>query len=188
MSSSSNSPLLPPVEEQQAGTAVSALYDQIRLDTGLPFVQNLVKTLAVSEAALGIHGQLLAAVQQRSTLPRSLIAMLLYVVARCNNSIYGSAREAFHCHTLGIHEDALQAWFDGTLEPAPRRLGAVLEFARQAATTPRDLTPADLDTLQRQGLRSDEIVEILQVVALGGYLDTLSEALHVDVDAPFLAR
>ena len=64
----------------------------------------------------------------------------------------------------------------------PERVQAIVAFAVSAAKAPKSLTNDDYDKLRDMGVSESEIVEIVTLAALGGYLDSISDALKIDVD------
>ena len=57
-----------------------------------------------------------------------------------------------------------------------------MAFAKKCATDPHSLGDADYENLREQGISDEEIVEIIALAALGNYLDTIADALKLEVD------
>ena len=55
-------------------------------------------------------------------------------------------------------------------------------FYLKAAKSPKDLSGGDFEKLRDLGINDTEIVEIVALAALGGYLDAIADALRIDVD------
>lgn len=154
--------------------------------TPVPYHTSMVEALRVSAPALAIHWQVQTAVQEQSSLPRPIVAMVLYAVAVSIDCEYGRASLEQECGILGLDESTLSTIRHNPLGLEPRRVGAVIAFARKVAHSPAGLSPDDLHSLRRQGVNKAEIVEVIQLVALGRYLNVLAEALQIPVDPGFL--
>jgi uncharacterized peroxidase-related enzyme len=172
-----------PVEEEEATGEVAALYDEIKREMMLPEVPNLFKALAVSPAALAIEWAMFKALYQRSTLPQSLFAMLMYAIAEQNNCQYCSASHELSCRTLGIDEETLHKLINDLPHLTPERIRATIQFALKVARSPKALVREDYDELRAQGVSDEELVEIIQLAALGSSGDVMADALKIEVDA-----
>jgi uncharacterized peroxidase-related enzyme len=171
------------VEEDEATGEVAALYEEIKREMMVPEVPNLFKALATSPAALTIEWALFKALYQRSTLPQSLFAMLMYAIAEQNNCQYCSASHELSCRTLGIDEETLHKLINDLPNLTPERIRATIQFALKVARAPKALVREDYDELRAQGVSDEELVEIIQLAALGSSGDVMADALKIDVDA-----
>ncbi|HMN29038.1 MAG TPA: carboxymuconolactone decarboxylase family protein [Caldilineaceae bacterium] len=175
--------ILPKVEEHEATGDTVRIYDEIKRELQLPFVPNLFKTLAISPGALAMYWSMLRSLYQHSTLPQSLIAMILYTVAQANDCQYCSAGYEVTCRTLGIDEETLGALTQDLGQVAPERIQAIIRFALKVTHNPKGLLAEDYDRLRNQGVTDAEAVEIVLIAAAGGHGNLLADALKVDVDA-----
>jgi alkylhydroperoxidase family enzyme len=57
-----------------------------------------------------------------------------------------------------------------------------IEFALRVASGSKDLVREDYDKLRAHGVTDEELVEIIQVAAIGSSGDVLADALKVEVD------
>ena len=57
-----------------------------------------------------------------------------------------------------------------------------IRFALKAAIEPTTLSASDFDGLRDEGMSDEEIVAL---AALGNYLDTVADAMHLDIDDVF---
>jgi uncharacterized peroxidase-related enzyme len=170
------------IEEDEATGEVAALFEEIKREMMVPAVPNLFKALAASPAALAIEWALFRALYTHGTLPQSLSAMILYAVAEQNECQYCSASHELSCRTLGIDEETLHKLVHDLPQLTPERVRATIQFALRVARSPKTLERDDYDALRAQGVSEEELVEIIQLAALGSFGDALSDALKIDVD------
>jgi len=171
------------VEEDEATGEVADLYEEIKREMMVPEVPNLFKALATSPAALAIEWALFKALYERSTLPQSLFAMLMYAIASQNDCQYCSASHELSCRTLGIDEETLRKLVEDLPNLTPERIRATIQFALKVARSPKALVREDYDNVRAHGVSDEELVEIIQLAAMGSSGDVLADALKIDVDA-----
>jgi alkylhydroperoxidase family enzyme len=173
---------IPIIDESEAVGEVAQMYAEIRRETGLPYIPNAAKTLAISPAALGIFCDITHSYNQRTTLPQSLISMILYTIARSNNCKYCSATNELSCRTLGVDEEALETLVKDLPSFTPRRVRVIIEFALKVALDRLNLVAEDYDKVRAQGISDAELVEIILIAAIGIFNDTVADALKIEVD------
>jgi uncharacterized peroxidase-related enzyme len=173
---------LPLIEEEEATPDVARIYMEIKQGLQTPAVPNFMKALAVSPAALSIYWAWERALLDRSTLPQSLTAMILYAIARQNECEYCSAAHELTCRTLGIDEDTLRLLIEDLPQLSPERIRKTIEFALRVARSAKSLVREDYDALRAEGVSDEEIVEIIYLSAMGSSGDVLADALKVSVD------
>ncbi|MDX2316454.1 MAG: hypothetical protein QNL90_20540 [Gammaproteobacteria bacterium] len=173
---------LPCIQESEASGEVAAIYEEIQRELGIPFVPNIDKTLAVSPKALAGKWQLFRNVFLGTSLPASLAAMILYTVAAANKCNYCGSIHKVTCRSVGIDENTLAALDSDLAGLSPRRVQAIVAFAKKCATDRHNLSDADYESVREQGISDEEIVEIVSLAALGNYLDTIADSLKLEVD------
>ena len=173
---------LPIIEEDEATGEVAALYEQIKREWGMPTIRNFMKGLAASPAVLTTWWAGKRTFYEQTTLPESLITMILYSIAIQSECEYCSAVHELSCRTLGIDEATLHTLINDLPHLTPGRIRATIEFALQVARSAKSLTREDYDSLREHGVGDDEIVEIIQIAAIGSMENILADALKVDVD------
>ena len=129
---------LPMIEEQDATGQVALIYADAKRELQLPFIPNAMKVLAGSAAALTIYWNMIRGFYQHSTLPQSLVSMILYTVAERGHCQYCSASHELTCRTLGIDEATLSALAQDLSHVSPQRIRAIIEFAEKAAHREQD--------------------------------------------------
>lgn len=174
---------LPIVEEDEATDDVARVFDEVKRELQIPYVPNWGKALAVSPAALATHWDFQRSFYQRTTLPRTLIAMILYTVAETGKCEYCSALNEMYCRTMGIDGEMLSALVKDLGNVSPERIRVIIAFALKAARHAQEVEAEDFDRLRKEGVTDEEIMEILLVAAMSRYTNTLSDALRIDVDS-----
>jgi uncharacterized peroxidase-related enzyme len=170
------------ISEEDASEEVAAVFGQVKEAMQIPFVPNILQMLANSPQALKATVGAIAELQLNSTLPRPVVSMVLYSVAAASECRYCGSMHKLSCRTLGI-DDATLAALSGNLGTlTPERVQAIVAFAVKAAKSPKDLSGGDFEKLREMGISDAEIVEIVALAALGGYLDAIADALKIDVD------
>jgi alkylhydroperoxidase family enzyme len=170
------------IEEGDAVGQVAEIFAEIKRELQLPIVPNMDKALAVSPAALAIHWGFTRSFFEHTTIPESLTAMILYTIAETGNCEYCSASNELTCRTLGIDEETLSALVEDLGNVSPQRIAAIVEFAVKASHDPQGLVARDYEKVREQGITDEELVEITHIAAIGTYLDTLADALKVEVE------
>jgi uncharacterized peroxidase-related enzyme len=171
------------IDEENALGQVAEIYAEVKRDLQVPVVPNMMRALAVSPAALATHWDFSRSFYQRSTLPESLTSMILYAIAVSSNCTYCSAAHELTCRTLGIDEETLRTLVEDLGNVSPERIRAIIEFALKASHAPQSLVSEDYERLRTMGVTDAELVEIIHVVAIGNYVDTLADALKIPVES-----
>jgi uncharacterized peroxidase-related enzyme len=170
------------ISEEDASEEVAAVFGQVKEAMQIPFVPNILQMLANCPQALKATVGAIAELQLNSTLPRPVVSMVLYSVAAASECRYCGSMHKLSCRTLGI-DDATLAALSGNLGTlTPERVQAIVAFGVKAAKSPKDLSGGDFEKLREMGISDAEIVEIVALAALGGYLDAIADALKIDVD------
>jgi len=176
---------IPVVAEDDASGDVAEIYDDIRRVMEIPFVPNIHKALGSSATALQGTWDAFRNIFLSTSLPMPVATMILYSIAAAKQCQYCSAVHQVTCKSLGVEEDTLAA-LDGNLQAlAPQRVQAIIMFAQKCALDPQALDQADYDNIRAQGINDQEIVEIISLAALGNYLDTLADAMKIEIDSVF---
>lgn len=172
------------VEESEATGQVSDIYNEIRSVMEIPFVPNIHKGIANSPNVLAGTWDVFRNVFLQTNLPTSLASMILFSIAYAKNCQYCSAVHQVTCKTLGVEEETLVALQENLRAVAPERVQAIVRFAQKCALNPQGLKVADYDAVRDQGVSDEELTEVIGLAALANYLDTVADALKIDVDTP----
>jgi uncharacterized peroxidase-related enzyme len=176
---------LPIISEEDAVDEVGELYDEIKRMLESPFVPNICKVSAGSPTVLAGTWAVFRHVHLESSLPLSLKAMVLYSIASANRCTYCSAVHQVTCRTLGVDEDTLVALNRNLSALSPQRVQTIIKFAVKCATDGQQLTKADYDQVREEGINDEELMEIIALAALGNYLDTLTDAMKLEIDSVY---
>jgi uncharacterized peroxidase-related enzyme len=155
-----------------------ALYDET-----LSFVPNSLFTMARRPEILRAFSDLITQIWRTGSLPqplKPLIAIVSSVAAGCR---YCQAHEAVDAKMRGVPEEKISAIWDFERSPlyddAER---AALRFARDASLVPNEVTPASFEELRRYW-DDGQIVEVLAVVGLFGFLNRWNDSMATDLEA-----
>jgi uncharacterized protein YciW len=88
-----------------------------------------------------------------------------------------------------VRHGADPAWVNGLLTQgsnpagAGEAVGALIKFARKMAREPYKSVEADVGALHAAGWANEDLVELLSVISLSAYMDTLSLSLRIGPQA-----
>ena len=174
---------LHPVEEAEATGDVAEIYADIKRTMQIPFVPNMMTTLAVSPAAVtgawGLYGNFL----RQTTLPRALMAMILFTVAESRDCEYCAAQNEFACRVLGVDEETLSALVEDLDSVSPERIQAIIAFALKVSHDPLGVVAEDYERLRELGITDEEVVDIAVNAAMATFFDILADSLKVEVES-----
>lgn len=176
---------IPVISEVDATGQVKEVFDDVRRVLEIPFVPNLHRGLAGAPNVLSGTWEALRNVFLGTSLPMPLASMILYSIAAAKKCRYCSAVHHVTCLNVGVEQDTLAA-LDGDLAGlSPRRVQAIVRFARKCALDPQSLEAGDYEAVRAEGVGEQELVEIIGLAALGNYLDTVADAMKIEVDDAF---
>jgi uncharacterized peroxidase-related enzyme len=162
---------LPELEE------LFALYDQT-----LSFVPNSLFTMARRPEILRAFSDLITQIWRTGTLPqplKPLIAIVSSVAAGCR---YCQAHEAVDATMRGVSDEKISAIWDFDRSPLfDEAERAALRFARDASLVPNEVTRESFAALRRH-FDDGQIVEILSVVGLFGFLNRWNDSMATDLE------
>ena len=173
---------IPMIEEDDASPEIAEIYAEIKHDLQSPYVPNWAKATAPSPVALKMYMGIRREFHKYLTLPESLVAMILYTVAKKTNCVYCAATNELECRTLGVDEQTLDAIANDLQKIEPERTRSIVEFALTSATDPQSLGAEDFDKLRGYGITDEEILEIGMVAAMAVFNDVLADTFKVEVD------
>ena len=172
----------PMIDEDEATGEVAQIYAEIRRDMGLPYIPNAAKTMAASPAALGIFCDITRSYGRRTTLPQSLISMILYTIAKTGDCKYCSATNELVLPHPGSGRSRLGDTGRRPAQLNTQRVRVIIEFALKVAHDRKNLVAEDYDRVRAQGISEAELVEIILIAAIGVLNDTVADALMIQVD------
>lgn len=153
------------------------------VEGAMGFVPTSLFTMAhrpeLLRAFAGLSGQVLGG----ATLDRALVQLIAHVASRAAGCGYCQAHTAHSAHRAGASEDKIAAAFDFRTSPlfdAAER--AALQLANDAAVVPNSVGDEHFAEL-RKHFDDEQIVEIVSVVSLFGYLNRWNDTLATTLEA-----
>ncbi len=155
-------------------------------DETLSFVPNSLYTMARRPEILRAFSELITQIWNTGTLPKYLKPLVGIVASVSAGCRYCQAHEAVDANECGVDEEKIAEIWNFERSPLydePER--AALRFARDASLVPNEVTPAHFTELRRY-FDDGQIVEILAVVGLFGFLNRWNDTMATDLeDIPF---
>jgi uncharacterized peroxidase-related enzyme len=151
-------------------------------DDTLSFVPNSLYTMARRPEILRAFSDLITQIWRSGTLPtylKPLIGIVSSVAAGCR---YCQAHEAVDAKMRGVDDEKIAAI--GDFERSPRyddAERAALRFARDASLVPNEVTTDRFEELRRHW-DDGQIVEMLAVVGLFGFLNRWNDTMATDLE------
>lgn len=160
-------------------------------DDSMSFVPNSLVTMARRPEILEAFSDLITKVWRTGTVPVGLKPLIAIVASTAAGCRYCQAHETVDAKMRGVDEAKIAAIWDfersELFDEAER---AALRFARDASVVPNAVTPAHFEELRRHW-DEGEIVEILSVIGLFGFLNRWNDSMATDLEeapAAFAAR
>lgn len=152
------------------------------VEQGMGFVPTSMLTMgrnpALLQAFAGLSGTILAG----SKLDPGLSSLVSYAASRAAGCQYGQAHTGHTAHRNGITEEKLQAAFEYETSPLfDEAERAALRVAHHAALVPNAVEDAHFEELRRH-FDDDEIVDIVSVIALFGYLNRWNDTMATTLE------
>ena len=152
------------------------------VEAALGFVPNSYFTMARRPELLRAFARLAATILRDGDVDPGLKQLVALLASRSAGCRYCQAHTAEGAARLGVEPAKIEAAFDFEISPLfDDRERAALRLARDAALVPNATEPVHFETL-RQHFTDDQVVEIVAVIALFGFLnrwnDTMATALE----------
>ncbi|MAG34600.1 MAG: fusion protein [Deltaproteobacteria bacterium] len=151
------------------------------------FVPNSMLTLGRAPDLLRAFSGLSGAVLGTTSLPPTLRQLIALVASQSAGCRYCQAHSSHGAEMMGVDEEKIAAAFEFETSPLfDEKERAVLRVARDAACVPNRTTDAQFDDLKAH-LDEREIVEIVAVISLFGWLNRWNDTLATTLEAGPLA-
>jgi uncharacterized peroxidase-related enzyme len=153
-------------------------------DETLSFVPNSLYTMARRPEILRAFSELITQIWNSGTLPtelKPLVGIVSSIAAGCR---YCQAHEAVDARERGVSSEKIEAIWDFERSPLfdePERVA--LRFARDASLVPNEVGPGHFREL-REHWDEGQIVEMLAVVGLFGFLNRWNDTMATQLEAP----
>ena len=152
------------------------------VEKSMGFVPWSALTMGHSPALLRAFSGLSGAVLGGGRIEPELKSLIAHVVSRAAGCVYCQAHTAHSAHHNGATEEKLQAAFEyETSSLFDDRERAALRLAHHAALVPNAAEDAHFDAL-REHFDDEEIVEIVSVVSLFGFLNRWNDTLATTLE------
>jgi uncharacterized peroxidase-related enzyme len=151
-------------------------------DDSMTFVPNSLFTMARRPEILGAFSELITQIWRTGTVPVGLKPLLAIVASTAAGCRYCQAHETVDAKLRGVDEGKIAEIWNFERSPlysdAER---AALRFARDASVVPNDVTSANFAELRRYW-DDGQIVEMLAVIGLFGFLNRWNDSMATDLE------
>lgn len=151
-------------------------------DETMSFVPNSLFTMARRPEILRAFSELITRIWRTGTVSVGLKPLVAIVASTAAGCRYCQAHETVDAMMRGVEEAKIAAIWDfersALFSEAER---SALRFARDASVIPNAVTPANFEDLRRHW-DDGEIVEILAVVGLFGFLNRWNDSMATDLE------
>ncbi|MGB8362883.1 MAG: carboxymuconolactone decarboxylase family protein [Acidimicrobiia bacterium] len=155
-------------------------------DDTLGFVPNSLYTMARRPEILRAFSDLITKIWRTGTLPIELKPLIAIVSSQSAGCRYCQAHEAVDARERGVDSDKIAAVWEFETSPLYSEAErSALRMARDASLQPSMARPEHFDAL-REHYTEGEIVEIMAVVSLFGFLNRWNDTMATDLEVePF---
>ena len=151
-------------------------------DDSMSFVPNSLFTMARRPEILGAFSELITRIWRTGTVPVGLKPLIAIVASTAAGCRYCQAHETVDAKMRGVDEAKIaQIWDFESSELYTDAERAALRFARDASVVPNEVTPGHFEELRRHW-DEGEIVEILAVIGLFGFLNRWNDSMATDLE------
>jgi uncharacterized peroxidase-related enzyme len=151
-------------------------------DDTMGFVPNSLFTMARRPEILRAFSELITQIWRTGTVPVGLKPLMAIMASKAAGCRYCQAHEAVDAKMRGESDEKIGAIWNferSSLYSDAER--AALRFARDASLVPNEVRPAHFEELRRYW-DEGEIVEILAVVGLFGFLNRWNDSMATDLE------
>ena len=151
-------------------------------DDTMSFVPNSLFTMARRPAILRAFSELITQIWRSGTVPVGLKPLVAIVASTAAGCRYCQAHETVDAKMRGVDERKIAEIWDFERSPLYSDAERVaLRFARDASVVPNAVTPDHFVALRRHW-EEGEIVEILAVVGLFGFLNRWNDSMGTTLE------
>jgi uncharacterized peroxidase-related enzyme len=157
------------------------------IESVMGFIPRSMFTMGRNPALLRGFGALSFAVLGPGRIDGGLKQMIAHISSTASGCRYCQAHTASSAHRSGVDADKVAAvWEFETDERFTAAERAALALARDASVTPNTSTPTHFEAL-RPYFDDDDIVEIVSVISLFGWLNRWNDTMATDLEDEPLA-
>ena len=152
-------------------------------DNTMSFVPNSLFTMARRPEILEAFSDLITQIWRSGTVPVGLKPLVAIVASTAAGCRYCQAHETVDARLRGVEEAKIaEIWNFERSTRYDEAERSALRFARDASVVPNVVTPRHFEDL-RKHWDDGEIVEILAVVGLFGFLNRWNDSMATDLEA-----
>jgi uncharacterized peroxidase-related enzyme len=175
------------LEYGDAQEEVREVYDDIFKHLGNEGLVDYFKVLGKhNENILGATWDLLKSVLIKGDLPRSLKELVFVAVSNENNCHYCTNVHSAACQMIHVDAESLEKVLTKSKDLNPKRVKIAVDFAVKMAVNVDLITPDDHQVLLDAGLNKREIFELMSLVSVVNYSNTLAQGMMIAVDKNIL--
>ena len=157
------------------------------VDQAMGFVPTSMLTMGRNPALLQAFAALSGTVLAGGKLEPGLKSLVSYVASRAAGCMYCQAHTGHTAHRNGVSPEKLQAAFEYETSPLfDDKERAALRLAHHAALVPNAAEDAHFEEL-RKHFDDEEIVDIVSVISLFGYLNRWNDTMATTLEQSPLA-
>ena len=169
-------------KQRQELPALASLLDMVEVSMG--FLPNSMLTMAHWPELLGAFGGLGATVLQSGEVEPELKQLIALVSSRASGCNYCQAHTSHSAHRAGAAEEKIAAAFEFEQSSLfTERERVALRFGWHAALQPNATEPSDFAAL-KAFFSEREVVEIVAVVSLFGFLNRWNDTMATELETP----
>ncbi len=152
------------------------------VEQAMGFVPTSMLTMGRNPALLRAFAGLSGTILGGGSLEPGLRSLVSYVASRAAGCMYCQAHTAHTAHRNGVDEPKLEAAFEYETSPLfDAKERAALRLAHHAALVPNATEPAHFEEL-RKHFDDEEIVDIVSVISLFGYLNRWNDTMATTLE------
>ena len=167
-------------KDRQELPALAPMLDMV--EAGMGFVPNSMLTMAHWPELLDAFGGLGATILQTGDIEPELKQLIALVSSRASGCNYCQAHTSHSAHRAGAADAKIAAAFEFEQSPLfSDRERVALRFGWHAAMQPNATEPSDFAAL-KQFFSEREVVEIVAVVSLFGFLNRWNDTMATELE------
>jgi uncharacterized peroxidase-related enzyme len=173
-------PRLPPANRSDLEFHESKFH---KLEEAIGFVPEGLLVMGRKPAMLSVWSQLVSVIyHEQGLVPAPLKRLIAHTVSRAAGCPYSMAHTAHAAWDNGVAIEKIKAVFDCATDPRfSDSERAALSVARKAGQIPNGVTDKEFDAL-REHFSEDEILEIISVISLFGFLNRWQSTLALTLE------
>lgn len=180
------------LEYDDSDNDVKEIYDDIFEHLGNEGLVDYFKVLGENNPhVLAVTWYILKNILVKGQLPRSLKELVFVAISNENNCKYCTSVHSAMCKIINIDDHTLNQVLQKSKNLNPLRVKLAVDFSIKMALHSDSITQEDHQVLMNAGLNKGEIFELMSLVSLVNYSNTLAQGMMIAVDkkiATYLGR